>query len=339
MQPVTDAPAWKVATAFAAVYLIWGSTYLAIRFAVETLPPFLMAATRFLVAGGMLYGWTRLRGDVRPTREHWRTALILGFLLLLLGNGGVVWAEQWVASGLAALLIATEPLFIVLLSWRGRRRHAPSGTVMAGIACGFVGVAFLVGRGAGGVGTVDPLGATILVLASFFWAIGSLYSPRAPKPSSQTVFAATQMLAGGALLLAAGIATGEPARLDLSRVSMLSMVSLAYLTLFGSLIAFLAYSWLLQVTAPVRVATYAFVNPVVAVLAGWAFAGEQVGWRTFVAAGLILGSVGLILWRRRHRGLAVPGTEEASEEGVVCLPESAETTASRLPGRADSTTT
>lgn len=303
MRAVGSPPAWKVATAFAAVYSIWGGTYLAIRFAVETLPPFLMAATRFLVAGGVLYPWARARGAPKPERVHWRTASIVGALLLLGGNGCVVWAEQWVPSGSAALLIATEPMWIVLLSWRGRRSRAPGLPVLIGVLTGFAGVGVLVG-GDLGVGGVDPLGAAILVTGSFLWATGSLYSPHGPKPRSHLLYAAMQMVAGGALLLVAGIAIGEPARLLDGDVTLRSILSLGYLILFGSLVAYLAYSWLLQVTAPVRVATYAFVNPVVAVFVGWAFAGEVIGWRTFVAAAMIVGSVGLILWRRRRRGRA-----------------------------------
>jgi drug/metabolite transporter (DMT)-like permease len=282
----------SIAAAFAAVYLVWGSTYLAIRFAIETLPPFLMAGVRFLTAGAILYLWARWRGAPAPEPRHWRPAAIVGGFLLLGGNGGVVWAEQRVASGLAALLVATVPLWIVLFSALGPGGRRPGARVLVGVALGLVGMALLVGPGeiAGGPGA-DPLGAAVLVLASVSWAIGSLYSRRAPLPSSPLVATAMEMLAGGALLVLAGLASGEAARLDLAAASPRSLLAFGYLVALGSLVGFTAYVWLLRVAAPARVATYAYVNPVVAVLLGWALAGEPLTPRILVAAAVIVAAV------------------------------------------------
>jgi drug/metabolite transporter (DMT)-like permease len=282
----------KVALALGAVYLIWGSTYLAIRFAIETIPPFLMAACRYLVAGALLYGWARFRGAPRPSLLHWRSAVLVGAFLLLGGNGGVVWAEQRVDSGLAALLISTEPLWIVLLFWlrSGRKRLHPR--VVAGLLLGFTGVMLLVRPGSSG--SVDALGAAALVLAALSWAWGSLYGQRAPLPASPLATTGMQMLGGGALLLVASTLTGEPARFALAAVSPRSLLALSYLVVFGAIVAFTAYVWLLRVAPPVLVSTYAYVNPVVAVFLGWALAGEPLTAGTLGAAAVILAGVALI---------------------------------------------
>ncbi len=282
----------QVALALGAVYLIWGSTYLAIRFAIETIPPFLMAALRYLTAGALLYAWCRLRGTPRPLRVHWRSALILGGLLLLLGNGGVVWAEQRVSSGLVALLVSTEPLWIVLLVWM-RDRARPAGRVLVGLLLGFAGLLLLVGPGLGS-GGLYPLGVVAVLIASLSWAWGSLRGQRAALPDSPFLGTAMQMLGGGLLLLLASVLTGEPARVSLAAISARSLLSLAYLVVFGALIAFTAYVWLLRVASPVLVSTYAYVNPVVAVFLGWALAGEPITRGTLVAAAVILAGVALI---------------------------------------------
>jgi len=282
----------RVALALGAVYLIWGSTYLAMRFAIATIPPFLMAGTRYLTAGAILYGWARWRGAPRPGLLHWRTAVLAGAFLLLGGNGGVVWAEQRIDSGMAALLICTEPLWIVLIVWlrSGRRRLDPR--VLAGLALGFVGLVTLIKPSP--AGGVDLLGAAAILVASMSWAWGSMYSQRAPQPASPLAATGMQMLGGGSLLLLASLATGEPARFALAAVSVRSLLSLAYLVVFGALIAFTAYSWLLRVAPPVLVSTYAYVNPVVAVFLGWLLAGEPLTAGTLAAAAVILTGVGLI---------------------------------------------
>ena len=281
----------QVAVALGAVYLIWGSTYLAIRFAIETIPPFLMAALRYLAAGAMLYAWSRLRGAPRPRLVHWRPAVALGGLLLLLGNGGVVWAEQRVSSGLAALLVSTEPLWIVLFVWM-RDHGRPAGRVLLGLLLGLAGLVLLVRPGS--TGGIDPLGIAAVMVASVSWAWGSLYSQRAKLPPSPLLGTAMQMLGGGGLLLLASALTGEPARFHLAAVSMRSALSLGYLVVFGALIAFTAYVWLLRVAPPVLVSTYAYVNPLVAVFLGWAVAGEPITRGTLIAAAVILAGVALI---------------------------------------------
>jgi drug/metabolite transporter (DMT)-like permease len=281
-----------VVLAFAAVYVIWGSTYLAIRFAIETLPPFLMAATRFLVAGVLLYTASRQRAGERPTSRQWLGATAVGGLMLFGGNGGVVWAEQWVPSGLAALIIATVPLWMVILEWIGSGYRRPTRMTAGGLILGFAGVAVLVGGDGGAQAARVPwVPAAVLLLASGSWAAGSLYSRNAPLPRSPLLATAMQMIGGGAVLLLAGLASGEAGRIALREVSLRSALGLAYLIVFGSIVAFTAYIWLLRVSTPARVSTYAYVNPVVAVLLGWALAGEALTPRVGTATALIVVAV------------------------------------------------
>lgn len=316
----------KVALALGAVYVIWGSTYLAILFAIETIPPFLMAGTRYLTAGALLYGWARLRGAPSPSLVHWRSAAVVGAFLLLVGNGGVVWAEQRVDSGLAALLISTEPIWIVLLVWLRSGRQRPNPRVVAGLLLGFTGLVMLVRPT--GSGSIDPLGAAALVLASLSWAWGSLYGQRAPLPSSPLVTTGIQMLAGGAFLMIASALTGEPARFVLSEVSMRSALALGYLVVFGAIVAFTAYVWLLRVAPPVLVSTYAYVNPVVAVFLGWAFAGEPLTGGTLIAAAVILAGVALISTSQGKAAEEPEKTEPAREPEPVFEKVEAEVCAS-----------
>jgi drug/metabolite transporter (DMT)-like permease len=317
----------RVAVALGAVYLIWGSTYLAIRFAIETIPPFLMAGARYLTAGALLYGWSRLRGAPRPSLVHWRSAGIIGALLLLLGNGGVVWSEQRVSSGLVALLVSTEPLWIVLLVWFRDRGQRPGGRVIAGLLLGCAGLVLLVRPGSSS-GGLDPLGVVAVLIASLSWAWGSVYSQRAKLPSSPLLSTAMQMLAGGALLLLAATLTGEPAHFALAQVSTRSLLSLAYLVVFGAIIAFTAYVWLLRAAPPVLVSTYAYVNPVVAVLLGWALAGEPLARGTLVAAAVILTGVALISSAQGKKGEPAE-TERPAREPEPAVAEEAEVCASR----------
>jgi len=283
-------------TAFAIVYVIWGSTFLAILFAIETLPPFLMASARFLVAGGLLYAWSRLvNRAAAPSAANWRATAIVGALLLLGGNGLLVWSEQRIPSGVAALLVGTVPCFMVLIEWLRPGGSRPTGLVIAGLCLGLLGLAWLVGPDAllGG-GRADLVGAVVVVLGSFSWALGSIYSRHAATPPSPFLSTAMQMLGGGAALLVLSVLLGEPWAFDASTVSLRSVLGLCYLMLFGSIVALSAYIWLLRVSTPARVSTYAYVNPVIAVLLGWSLAGEALTTRMIIAATVIVSGVALI---------------------------------------------
>lgn len=293
----TEAPSrLALASAFAIVYVIWGSTYLAILFAIETLPPFLMASARFFIAGALLYAWSRvLGGAAAPSAVEWRSAAIVGVLLLLGGNGLVVWSEQRISSGMAALLVGTVPCFMVVIDWLRPGGLRPSGRVVAGLALGLLGLVWLVGPDSVmGGGRADLLGAGALVLASLSWAIGSIYSRHTPMPASPFLGTAMQMLAASVALFAVSAALGEPWQFDASAVSLRSLLGFVYLVVLGSIVAFSAYIWLLRVSTPARVSTYAYVNPVVAVLLGWALAGEALTVRMMIAAAVIVSGVALI---------------------------------------------
>ncbi len=288
-------PRLQIALAFLAIYTIWGSTYLAIRIAIETIPPFLMAGIRFLIAGAALYLWTRLRGAPTPTRPNWKAATIIGGLLLLGGNGGVVWAEQYVPSGLTAVLITTVPLWMALLEWKRYDRTRPAVPIVLGLILGFAGVVLLVGpEELAGSGAINRVGATVLILASLSWAIGSLYSRKAPLPSSPLQSTAMQMLAGGLLLSTAGLMSQEWVGFQPSEASFKSLISLAYLVVFGSLVGFTSYIFLLKAATPTKVSTYAYVNPIIAVILGSAIAQEELTLRTLVAAAIIVAAVVVI---------------------------------------------
>ena len=285
----------KLIAAFAAVYIIWGSTYLAIRFALETLPPFLMAGVRFLTAGAIVYGFLVARGAAHPTRRNWRDGLIVGGFLLLGGNGGVVWSEQFVPSGIAALLVATLPIWMVLFDWLRGTGQRPGARTAIGIGLGLAGLVVLIGPGSLGADGMPIVPALVLVLASVAWAWGSLYSRGAAKPSSPMMATAIQMLCGGALLTIAGTAAGEWGELDLAGASTRSVLALLYLLLAGSIVGYSAYIWLLEHTSPANVATYAYVNPVVAVFLGWLLASEPITPRVLIAAAIIVLGVAVIV--------------------------------------------
>lgn len=285
-------PKSKLLLAFAAVYLIWGSTYLAILWAIETIPPFTMAGVRFLLAGGLMYGWARWRGAPRPSALEWRAALVIGSLLLLGGNGGVVWAETRVPSGLAALFVGAEPLWAVLLDWARPGGPRPTGLVIVGLLIGFGGVALLAAPGASG--HTDTLGVLALLLATISWAAGSIYSRHAPAPRSPVASTGIKMLAGGLALLLAGAGSGEFARFDVAAVSARSLLATAYLVVFGAIAGFSAYMYLLAHTTVAKASTYAYVNPFVALFLGWGLAGEALTARTWLAAVVIIAGVAMI---------------------------------------------
>jgi drug/metabolite transporter (DMT)-like permease len=286
----------KLAAAFAAVYVIWGSTYLAIRIAIETIPPFAMAGTRFILAGALLYGWQRWRGAPTPQPIHWRSALIIGALLLLGGNGGVTWAEQEIPSGLAALIIATVPIWVVVFGALRPGNPRPNRRTLVGVLLGLAGIALLVGPSnlAASGQDIRTISYVVLLLAPVSWAIGSLYSRGARLPRSQLQATGMEMLLGGALLLLAATVTGEWASLDLAAISLRSAAAFIYLVFIGAIIGFSAYIWLLKNTTPAKATTYAYVNPVVAVFLGWAVLSEPVTPAMVIAMTIIIFSVALI---------------------------------------------
>ena len=304
------APPKKIAllTAFAALYLIWGSTYLGIRFAIDTIPPLLMAGTRFLLAGMIMHLIARWQGPTRASLADWRTLLIVGACLLLGGNGGVTLAEQYVSSGLASVMVATVPIYIALLAWAMGTGPKPSPIVWLGLAGGFIGVAILVGPAlhfAPNQTGHPEIGMLILLCSSFLWSLGSIYSIRAKTTSSPFLAAGQQMLCGGALLILAGVLIGELRRFDAGRISLLSVGSFSYLVIIGAVVGYSAYAWLLRHCDPSKVATYAYVNPIVAVLLGALFAGETLTPRAIVAASLIIGSVALVITVQQSRPVPV----------------------------------
>jgi drug/metabolite transporter (DMT)-like permease len=296
-------PRWLVLLAFAIVYVIWGSTYLAILFAIDTLPPFLMAGTRFLIAGGLLYAGARSFGGApRPARAEWRAGAIAGVLMLLVGNGAVVWSEFRVPSGVAALIVGVVPCCMVLVDWLRPRGTRPTAQVTLGLVLGSAGLFFLIGpESIMGSGRADLLGVAALVIGSFSWAVGSIYSRHATLPRSPFIATAMQMLAGGVALTIVAALHGELAALDVSHFTLRSLAGWLYLIVFGSIVAFTAYAWLLRVSSPARVSTYAYVNPIVAVLLGWTFAGEPLTVRMMIAAAVIVSGVALITLAPRSR--------------------------------------
>jgi drug/metabolite transporter (DMT)-like permease len=281
-----------VIAAFAIVYVVWGSTYLAIRVVVETLPPFLSGGSRFVFAGALLYLFLKLRGFQSPTRSQWRHSTVTGLLLLVGGNGLVMWAEKSVPSGLAALIIALTPVWFVLLEWLRPRGVRPDLRTIVGVVIGFAGVLMLVsGRADRSHTAAHWWGAAAILTAGLSWAGGSLYSKHTPNTGSPWMNAAAQMICGGAGLLVCGVLFGEPFRTNWAQVSGRSLFALAYLVVFGSWIAFSAYVWLLQASTPARISTYAYVNPVIAVFLGWLVLGEAVTPRIFGGALVILAGV------------------------------------------------
>ncbi|HEY7393537.1 MAG TPA: EamA family transporter [Gemmatimonadaceae bacterium] len=299
--PAARYPRSHVVAAFAAVYIVWGSTYLAIRYAVETMPPFLMAGARFLISGAILYFWTRRRGSPTPSARQWRDATIAGVLMLCFGNGAVAWAEQRVPSGLAALLVAVVPLWMVLVDWARPRGVRPRPIILLGVLVGFVGMILLVGRGKDpAAGSADMTAAVVLAAASLAWACGSVFNQHGDRPSSAAMSTGIQMLGGSAGLVLFGLGRGELAHVHLRQISAPSWIGWAYLVTFGSLVGFTAYIYLLQAVSPAKASTYAYVNPLVAVFLGWAIAGEPVTMRTLAAAAVILAGVAMITLVRRE---------------------------------------
>ena len=318
-------PALSIWLALFALYVIWGSTYLAIRVADRTIPPFLMGGVRFLIAGGLMYGWAIRRGDRqgdRPTGRQWLAATVIGGFLLLGGNGAVVWAEQHNPSGITALLIATVPLWLALLDRVVFGKRLPALAVV-GLVIGFAGVILLVGGKSAGRFHVAEVIVTLI--GALMWAVGSLYARRAKLPSRPLVGTGMEMIAGGALLALAGVVTGELGKVHISHISGESFLGLLYLIVFGSWIGFSSYVWLLRVAPVSLVGTYAYVNPVVAVLLGWAILSEAVSGRTILAGAIIVIGVALII-------LARPGSSGDPADGSPDSQTLLRGLRARLPG-------
>lgn len=293
----------KLIAGFLIIYVVWGSTYLAIRWGVATIPPFVLGAVRFLIAGSLLYAFTRWRGAPAPNALQWRNSAIIGALLLFVGNGAVSWASQRVPSSMASLLVATVPLWLVLCETaQGKRAGAAQ---WLGVGIGLVGVGLLVmpANGQWSNAAVDPVGGIALVLGSLSWTIGSLFSRTAVLARPAALAISMQMLVGGALLAILSIVSGELSHMDRAAISLTSLMSLLYLIVFGSLIGFSTYMWLLSVASPAAVGTYAYVNPLVAVLLGVVLAGERLPPQAVVAMLVIVGGVAMVSLgeRLRHR--------------------------------------
>ncbi|HWZ78113.1 MAG TPA: EamA family transporter [Candidatus Sulfotelmatobacter sp.] len=291
----------KLALAFAAIYLVWGSTYLAIRYAVETIPPLVAAGIRHTIAGGVLLAWACARG-YRPRREHWIAGIVLGALFFFVGHGTLHWAEQHVASGLAALLIATEPMFILVLAWLSGQQRISRISAL-GLAFGVVGVAILTGAEVSAK-NASLIGLLAVLLGSLSWSAGVVISPKLKLPTDALARTAVPLVCGAVMLLATAGITGEFHGLHWSAISLKSIFGLGYLIVFGSIVAFTAYTWLLQRVPPAVVATHTYANPVVAVLLGWLLASEPLTARVAIASVAILGAIMLI--RRGERTTVRP---------------------------------
>jgi drug/metabolite transporter (DMT)-like permease len=309
-----------VLIALLTVYVIWGSTYLGIRLAIASIPPFFMAGTRYLAAGAAMFFFALLRGAKMPSLIEWRDALILGGCLLLGGNGGVTFAEQYVPSGTAALLVATVPVFLTIFAWATKLGPRPSVMVCIGLLLGLLGVSILSRPATQSTLSAGSqfhwyIGIVALLVAAAVWAGGSLYSRKAAHHPSPIVGVGIQMICGGALLLLVSISTGEAGRVDLGRVTTESFLAWVYIVVFGAIVAFTAYIWLTRAVSPALLGTYAFVNPVVAVLLGWAIAGEQLDTRTISGAAVIVVAVVILVafTNRTNRTAVRRTTSELAE--------------------------
>ena len=291
----------KLWTALLALYIVWGSTYLAIRFAVETIPPFMHASIRFLISGLILFLWRRAAGDAMPTTINWKSTAIVGTLLLLGGNGLVALAEKNIPSGIAALVISTSPFWLVLFESLRAGGNKPNWQSILGLVIGFSGVFILIGPAeiTGSGQHFNTASVIMLLIAPFLWSLGSIYARGADMPKSTLLSTGMQMLAGSVSLFIVSVLTGELNGFSFGDVSMRSWWGLIYLITFGSLVGFVAYGWLLH-NAPVSLtSTYAYVNPVVAVFLGWLLANEELNARIGIASAIIIGSVIFINWARQ----------------------------------------
>lgn len=290
---------WLIVAAFAAIYLIWGSSYIVIHFAVETIPPFIMMGGRFLAAGLALFLIGLRSAKQLPTRAHWRSAIISGFFMFVLNAGAIAYAEATLdmPSGVVAVLLATMPIWMVLINWLRPSGTPPTTMVVAGIAVGFVGI-ILLSAPEQGMAALNMIGVVLILAAAAFWAIGSMYARTAPMPESAPLSTGMQLLCGGAGLFLVGILSGELVGFDPAQVSTTSLLAMIYLGVFNSFVGFSAFVWLMRVSNPARVATYAYVNPVIAVILGALLANEPLTPRSILAGVIILLSVFLITMQR-----------------------------------------
>lgn len=285
----------RLVAAFFAIYIIWGSSFLGIKWAIDTIPPFLMGALRFLSAGAIVYGLARLSGAPGPRPREWLPAGIVGMFLFLGGNGGVTWATQRVPTGLVALMVAIVPVWMVLLEWLRPGGQRPERRVIVGLVLGVAGALLLISPGSLGEGqSIDPLGAVSLLISSVGWSVGSIFASRVRTFTSPWLITGMQMLVGGVCLLGASLVSGELSGFHPLAISLRSVLALAYIVIFGAVLGYTAYFWLLQVTTPAIASTYAFVNPLVAVYLGWAILGEVITLRMLMATAAISLAVILI---------------------------------------------
>lgn len=317
MNAISPPARWKLVAGFSAIFLIWGSTYLAIRFAVETLPPFSMSGARFLIAGAVLLMWAWWRDGVRPSRHYWGTASLAGALMMLVGMGAVAWVAQWVPSGLTALLIATNPAWMMLIGWLWGDSGRPGLKSWLGLILGLLSMGLLIGPENIDGGQVSLLHLGILLLSTVCWVVGSLYSRHVAQPASQMQFTAMIMLTGGLWLLITGGIAGEWPRFDPAQVSWTSLIAFLYLTSIGSLLVFTVYVWLMRVASPAHVSTHAYVNPVVAVALGWLIGGEALTMEIGIsAAGIILGVILLVSDKSGKRAAPEENLQPVSTDPV-----------------------
>jgi drug/metabolite transporter (DMT)-like permease len=305
--------------AFATIYIVWGSTYLGIRLAVDTLPPFLMAGSRFLVAGSLMVGWLAATRGFRATAHQWRDNAVIGAFLLLGGNGLISWAEQFIPSGLTALLVGAQPLMMVLTEWFWPGGHRPAKITWVGLALGFAGVAWLASPWQQATeGGLNLGGVAAILTGCICWAFGSIYGRRVRQPAETLTAAAMQMLGGGVALMFVALVHGDLARFKPAAVSVHSWLAFGYLIVMGSLVGFSCFVWLMKHSTPTRVSTYAYVNPLVAVFLGWLILGEPVTARTLAAAAVIVASVAIITTQRSRgatkNAAADPGRSAAAPD-------------------------
>ena len=307
MQPNTYRPRWKTWLAFAIIYLVWGSTFLAIRVGVREVPPFLFAAMRFSVAGLVLYGWMTLRGERPPTTRQWMSVFLLALLIFVFDYGLLFWAEQRVPSGLAAVMMATIPVFMALSEIIFLRTQKLTARLTLALLVGLAGVAVLVSRSLNlGGAPIDGAGAIALVVGAITWSVSSMLTRKLPLPASKVMSSGAQMLVGGVLLTFTSAALGEFHRFHLWNVSRVTWFALLYLIVAGSIVGFTAYVWLIHHESPTKVGTYAYVNPVVAVILGYLLGGEELGLRTILGTACVLVSV-LVITTTRSKATLTGG--------------------------------